>query len=296
MGAIRVALAALAVAILGASAPALAANEVFEHRGWKGYVVRDEPGGGCRMSKRAGSLHAVVHITNDPEIGESEFRMGFVSPRSSFVGDQPFEGFVEFDGRKYFPLNGRSDNSQLVTFSAGDWLDNEQLESAFRGSRRMVLRANHYLPDHTGFWIDMPLGGSSRATDLLARCAVANADYPRTVDRRAISPPVTTYAPAPSTYAPAPSTTGLRPPSFDCRYAGRAAEFAVCANPLLGHLDAEMADIHGIARARSRRRAAFDRDQTRWRDGRDACGANATCIERSYRRRINELSVLAGFY
>ena len=266
MRAILAWLATLAVATLGAAAPAGAADEVFQHRGWKGYVVRDEPMGGCRMSYRLnGGLHAVVHVTAD-----FRFLVGFVDPNARLAYGTEFFGFVRFDG-DYFQLTGSADNPQLVTFGT----DRPGMERAFRGSHRMRME----WANGRG-WIDMSLRGSDRATDLLRQCARRYAAPP--------PPPVTSYAPAPP--------TRYRPPSFDCRYAGRATEFAVCADPLLGHLDAEMADIHGIARAMSRRRTAFDLEQNRWRAGRDACGASRACIERSYRRRIDELGVLAGLY
>jgi uncharacterized protein len=80
-------------------------------------------------------------------------------------------------------------------------------------------------------------------------------------------------------------------PSFNCKYAAKAAERAVCGDPSLSALDLELAGLYfrtqsdlpkGDARA-------VKKEQRDWLDDRDACGASYRCLDATYRTRIQEL-------
>ena len=87
-----------------------------------------------------------------------------------------------------------------------------------------------------------------------------------------------------------------RAASFDCRKARTADERAVCATPLLSELDEIMALLHGRLRRYTQR---FDNamglqgrlvgEARSFLKRRAACGGDAACIERAYRKRILEL-------
>jgi uncharacterized protein len=76
--------------------------------------------------------------------------------------------------------------------------------------------------------------------------------------------------------------------SFNCRYAKKHAEVAICENEHLGQLDEEMASLYfGLP---GYVREELEESQARWLRRRNACGYNFDCLERAYRRRIYALS------
>ena len=163
-----------AMAALTVTTVQAGAEEVFEHYGWKGYVVGSDQMGGCRMSKRIGNgLHALAHQT-----ANGTFLIGFVDARANFYPGERLQASARFDGR-FFALGGSADNPRLVTFG---YSDSAALMRAFRTAARMRLDWSD------GGWIEMGLKGTKGATDRLRRCA-AYAAQP-------VAPPVTSYAPS----------------------------------------------------------------------------------------------------
>jgi uncharacterized protein YecT (DUF1311 family) len=80
-------------------------------------------------------------------------------------------------------------------------------------------------------------------------------------------------------------------PSFDCRKAGNSVERAICASPVLGRLDAELAAsyrerIAGLSAASAERER---KRQRLWIVERDHCGPVADCLAGSYSGRIAAL-------
>lgn len=162
----------LSLTALGA-APALAADEVFIHRGWKAYRVDGAEMGGCRMTKRVnGSMHLLAHVT-----ANGTFLIGFVDTNMRVRPGTDFTGGATFDGT-FFSLRGSADNTQVVTFGS----DDPRLEEAFQASQRV------YMTWSGNGWIRMGLSGTRRATQLLRRCALP---------ARPRSGYVTSYAPTP---------------------------------------------------------------------------------------------------
>lgn len=112
------------------------------------------------------------------------------------------------------------------------------------------------------------------------------------------APPPQRKLPAPANVAPsapAPATTvpriGLVRPSFNCRYARKQSEIAVCSNPQLASLDRQMAAqfFSALGAARPGQRAMLQRSRNRFLAFRDACGSEA-CIADAYRGRMREIS------
>ncbi|GAA4163605.1 caspase family protein [Shinella granuli] len=77
-------------------------------------------------------------------------------------------------------------------------------------------------------------------------------------------------------------------PSFDCRKASNAVEQAICADPALAALDAEMSAVYGAARAAATGSAAetLVAEQRAWLRQRGRCGGDAACLGRQMRERI----------
>jgi uncharacterized protein len=76
--------------------------------------------------------------------------------------------------------------------------------------------------------------------------------------------------------------------SFNCRYAKKSAEVAICKYENLGRLDEEMASLYyGLSEDEQEE---INPSQARWLRRRNACGFNYDCIEEAYRRRILFLS------
>lgn len=76
--------------------------------------------------------------------------------------------------------------------------------------------------------------------------------------------------------------------AFDCRYARYADEVVICEEPRLSRLDERMSRLFYRLRAEVGG-GALDAEQDAWLRSRRACGPDAACIDRSYRRRIGEL-------
>jgi len=76
--------------------------------------------------------------------------------------------------------------------------------------------------------------------------------------------------------------------SFNCRYAKKSAEVAICKYEELGRLDEEMASLYYALPEYAREE--IKASQARWLRRRNACGYNYDCIEEAYRQRIYFLS------
>jgi uncharacterized protein len=79
--------------------------------------------------------------------------------------------------------------------------------------------------------------------------------------------------------------------SFDCRYARYRDEKTICHEPALGRLDEELASIYRrvmLTLARSER-GELDKNEDGFVRARHRCGIDRTCIQSSYRKRIDEL-------
>ena len=82
--------------------------------------------------------------------------------------------------------------------------------------------------------------------------------------------------------------------SFDCRYARYADEKMICREPVLGRLDEELASIYRrvlLNLARSER-DGLDKNEDAFVRTRHRCGSHRTCIEESYRKRMEELQAV----
>ena len=80
-------------------------------------------------------------------------------------------------------------------------------------------------------------------------------------------------------------------PSFNCKYASKAAEYAICNSPTLSALDLELAGLYNqtqIALPKWDARAV-KKEQRDWLLDRNACGGSYSCIVGAYRTRIQEL-------
>ncbi|MHB1707699.1 MAG: lysozyme inhibitor LprI family protein [Acidithiobacillus sp.] len=78
-----------------------------------------------------------------------------------------------------------------------------------------------------------------------------------------------------------------------CGQARTLTEGAICGNPAFKKLDTEMADAYHRVFANTQpntpARKALIEAQRQWLKTRDACGADAVCIEKAYRARIQAL-------
>ncbi|GIT92440.1 hypothetical protein JANAI62_28980 [Jannaschia pagri] len=92
---------------------------------------------------------------------------------------------------------------------------------------------------------------------------------------------------------PAPVRTVVRP-SFDCARAGTPTELAICADANLAQLDSQMAAQYQSIRRRlsNAGRARLLEEQRGFLRGRDACGANAGCINNAYRFHMDRIAVM----
>ena len=81
-------------------------------------------------------------------------------------------------------------------------------------------------------------------------------------------------------------------PSFDCSYADKAAERAICDSWWLARMDRRLAYWYRKAMERA---YYFDfedelrADQRSWLYSRNSCGYNRRCLRRAYRERIRYL-------
>jgi hypothetical protein len=133
------------------------------------------------------------------------------------------------------------------------------------------------------------------APDQPKRTVVAqnSAQKPRTPQPARPSPVPKAAPPAPTS---APIATVAAKPSFNCRYARRYGEIAVCSDPGLASLDRQMASqFHRAASAASPgARTMLQRSRTRFLKARDSCRSHA-CVAQAYQQRINEInSIMSG--
>ncbi|MHB1202493.1 MAG: lysozyme inhibitor LprI family protein [Acidithiobacillus sp.] len=91
--------------------------------------------------------------------------------------------------------------------------------------------------------------------------------------------------------SPALAQTGL--PAAQCSRAATPTEGALCANPQLRALDAELAEAYHHALATTAKgstgRQELIAEQRAWLQERDVCKADASCLEEEYRSRIQTL-------
>lgn len=80
--------------------------------------------------------------------------------------------------------------------------------------------------------------------------------------------------------------------AFDCKKASTPTEKAICESESLVKLDAEVAAAYTKARstANATWKKAILGTQKEWLIERDACGANAKCIEKSMRKRLQNFA------
>jgi uncharacterized protein len=88
-----------------------------------------------------------------------------------------------------------------------------------------------------------------------------------------------------------PVAAGAAGPSFNCKYAKKPAERAVCHDAELSALDLELAGLNNRAKLELAPGdgRAVKKEQRDWLLDRNACGASFGCLENSYRERIHEL-------
>jgi uncharacterized protein len=92
------------------------------------------------------------------------------------------------------------------------------------------------------------------------------------------------------------ATAGRAQPSFNCATAGGQTERTICSNGALAALDVRMVELFN--QARQRNTALTIETQRMWLRTRDACAANAQCIQSRYDVRIQDLTqflALTGF-
>ena len=82
--------------------------------------------------------------------------------------------------------------------------------------------------------------------------------------------------------------------SFDCRKARTADETAICANRDLNDQDVRLDQLYGITRhlVPMGGRGAIMDDQRDWLQARKRCGANQSCLAKSYDGRIRQLNTV----
>ncbi len=82
--------------------------------------------------------------------------------------------------------------------------------------------------------------------------------------------------------------------SFSCAKAQFSAEFAICNNETLLTLDEKLAAIYYHRKSNvsaSPQRQQISRDHFAWIQKRNRCDLDWTCLETSYKDRIQQLSV-----
>ena len=85
-------------------------------------------------------------------------------------------------------------------------------------------------------------------------------------------------------------------PSFDCARAAAPSEREICANPPLAQLDSQVASAFAAAKARApaQQQAKVEAEQLEWLRRRNACGADASCLERMIGGRLGQLQTNAA--
>ncbi|HET7561230.1 MAG TPA: lysozyme inhibitor LprI family protein [Rhodanobacteraceae bacterium] len=78
--------------------------------------------------------------------------------------------------------------------------------------------------------------------------------------------------------------------SFDCAKASSVVEKTICDSRALATYDRSVAAAYrGRLLRTDKPRAVIQKAQRRWLKTRDACGANAACLEQSMRQRVDDL-------
>jgi uncharacterized protein YecT (DUF1311 family) len=86
-------------------------------------------------------------------------------------------------------------------------------------------------------------------------------------------------------------------PSYDCNKAASAAEKEICRVPNLQWFDRQLARLYKLARAQAGANTpAIIASQRDFIENRNACNADADCIERAYKSRLTELSPQVNVY
>ena len=82
--------------------------------------------------------------------------------------------------------------------------------------------------------------------------------------------------------------------SFNCRFARHADEKTICSEPMLGHLDQDLASIYRrvLLKLPRAERNELDKDEEAFVIARRRCGGDRACIEQSYRKRMQELQAM----
>ena len=85
-------------------------------------------------------------------------------------------------------------------------------------------------------------------------------------------------------------------PSFDCARAVAPSARTICGSPPLAQLDAEMAAAYVAAKAglSAEEQAKVTVEQREWLRRRNACGADAFCLERTLTERLRQLQMSAA--
>jgi len=89
--------------------------------------------------------------------------------------------------------------------------------------------------------------------------------------------------------------------AFDCRKASTPSERAICADPELKKLDAQLNRDYAAFRAHYQKSGKYDclvedetKEQKEWLRKRDACGADKQCIRSTYEYRLQNLNKYTG--
>lgn len=79
--------------------------------------------------------------------------------------------------------------------------------------------------------------------------------------------------------------------SFDCQKAFYPDEKTICGDSRLGQLDQQLASAYGhwVAKLPKERRDEIERNETLFVQARRRCARDRSCIEQSYRNRIEEI-------
>ena len=90
---------------------------------------------------------------------------------------------------------------------------------------------------------------------------------------------------------------GLDGPSFDCGRAVTSSEHAICDEPMLWALDRAVSLIYGVLAgvAKAEERTALKASQRSWIEWRDGCGAEVTCLEEAYYKRLLDFGTREGW-
>lgn len=102
--------------------------------------------------------------------------------------------------------------------------------------------------------------------------------------------PATNPAPKVAEKATNPQSASVGIASFDCNKATSMQEKLICTTPALSSLDLKLAEAYKSAQATTADAPKLKNEQIAWIKETRACGGDATCLERFYNTRINELT------